>query len=322
MTKAKNRSLEQLNFHHLLYFRAVAREGGVVKAAQRLHVSPPTISAQIKLLEEQVGDRLFVRTGRRLVLTDLGTTVLHYADGVFDLGEELRAAVRLGEDPQPRRFTVGLSMSVPKLIAHRLLEPALALEDPVELVCVENDPDNLIARLATDSLDLVLSDAPRSAEVAVRAFDHLLGECGVSFFASKSLATKLRPRFPSSLDGAPMLLPTPHSALRPALEHWFQDLEIRPRSVASFDDSALMKVFGSTGAGVFAAPSVIEDEIKRQYKVQVVGRSEDVRERFYAISVERRLVHPAVVAISERARQELFRSKRVKKRSKGRAKTR
>lgn len=314
--------MDQLNFHHLLYFRAAAREGGVVKAAERLHVSPPTVSAQIKLLEEQIGDRLFVRTGRGLVLTDLGTTVLHYADGVFDLGEELRAAVRLGEDPHPRRFTVGLSMAVPKLIAHHLLEPALALADPIELVCIEDDPDRLIARLATYSLDLVLSDAPRGAEVAVRAFDHLLGECGVSFFAAKPLAAKLKPGFPSSLDGAPMLLPTSHSALRPALEHWFQDLEIRPRSVATFDDSALMKVFGSTGAGVFPAPSVIEDEIKRQYKVQIVGRTDEVRERFYAISVERRLAHPAVVAISKQARQELFRSRNVKRGTKGRAETR
>jgi LysR family transcriptional activator of nhaA len=299
-------SLDWLNFHHLLYFRAVAREGGVVKAARRLGVTPPTVSAQIKQLEAQLKDRLFLRAGRNLVLTDLGRTVLHYADGIFDLGEELKAAVRHGEDPMPSRLTVGLSMVVPKLIAHRLLEPALALEPAFELQCIEDKPESLLAGLATYSIDLVISDAPRGADVAVRAFDHLLGECGVSFFATADLAKRLRPGFPRSLDGAPMLLPTPHAALRTELEHWFQDLGIRPRAVASFDDSALMKVFGATGAGVFSAPRVIEEPVAEQYGVRLVGRSDDIRERVYAISVDRRLRHPAVVAISEAARDQLF----------------
>lgn len=299
-------ALDWLNYHHLLYFRAVAREGGVVKAARRLHVSPPTVSAQLKQLEEQIGGQLFHRTGRSLVLTDLGRTVLFYADGVSDLGEELKAAVRSGGEAPPSRLMVGLSMSVPKLIAHRLLEPALEMAEPVELVCVEGEPSDLIARLATYALDLVLTDAPRSADVAVRAFDHLLGECGVTFFATEAVAAALAPDFPASLDGAPMLLPTAVAALRPALEHWFQDLGIRPRTIAAFDDSALMKVFGSTGTGVFPAPSVIESQVEAQYGVRVVGRTEDVRDRFYAVSVERRLQHPAVVAISERARDRLF----------------
>lgn len=299
-------SLDWLNFHHLLYFRAVAREGGVVRAAQQLRVSPPTISAQIKQLEAQVGDRLFQRAGRRLVLTDLGRTVLHYADGIFDLGEELKVAVRHGDGPLPSRFTVGLSMVVPKLIAHRLLEPALQHDAAYELYCIEDKPESLLAGLATYSIDLVLSDAPRGAQAAVRAFDHLLGECGVSFFAAPELAAAIAPGFPRSLDGAPMLLPTPIAALRTTLEHWFQDLGIRPRAVASFDDSALMKVFGATGSGVFPAPTVIEDEVEQQHGVRLVGRAEDVRERFYAISVERRLRHPAVVAISEGARDRLF----------------
>ena len=298
--------LETLNFHHLLYFRAVAREGGVVKAAERLHVSPPTVSAQLKQLEEQIGGQLFLRTGRRLVLTDLGQTVLHYADGVFDLGEELKAAVRLGEDAQTKRLTVGLSMAVPKLVAHRLLEPALELEDPTELVCIEGEPDDLIAKLATYAIDLVLTDAPRAADLPVQAFDHLLGECGVTFFATDALADTLGPEFPASLDGVPMLLPTSAAAGRTSLEHFFQDNGIRPRRIASFDDSALMKVFGATGAGVFPAPSAIEREVVNQYDVRVVGRTEDVRERFYAVSIERRLQHPAIVAISERARGRLF----------------
>ena len=299
-------SLEFLNLHHLLYFRAVAREGGVTRAADRLSVSAPTVSAQLKQLEEQVGDALFLRTGRRLVLTDLGRTVLHYADGIFDLAEELRGVVRSGHEVLATRLTVGLSMAVPKLVAHRLLEPALALEQPVELVCVEDKPDALLAGLATHSIDLVLSDAPRGAEVAVRAFDHKLGECGVTFFAAAPLARKLRSGFPESLDGAPMLLPTAHAAVRTSLEHWFQDLGIRPRTIASFDDSALLKVFGSTGQGVFSAPTAIEREVERQYKVRPVGRIDAVRERFYAISIERRLRHPAVVAISQGAQEGLF----------------
>ncbi len=299
-------SFEFLNLHHLLYFRAVAREGGVARAAKRLHLSAPTVSAQVKQLEEQVGDALFLRTGRGLVLTDLGRTVLHYADGIFDLAEELRGVVRSGRDELSTRLTVGLSMAVPKLVAHRLLEPAFHLEHPFELVCIEDKPEVLLAGLATHAIDLVLSDAPRGAEVAVRAFDHKLGECGVTFFATAPLAERIRAGFPQSLDGEPMLLPTPHAAVRTSLEHWFQDLGIRPRTVASFDDSALLKVFGSTGTGVFAAPTVIEAEVTRQYKVSVVGRVEEVRERFYAVSIERRLRHPAVVAISEGAREGLF----------------
>jgi len=298
--------LDWLNFHHLLYFRAVAREGGVVRAAQQLRVSPATVSAQLKLLEEQIGDRLFLRTGRSLVLTDLGRTVLRYADGVFDMGEELKKAVRLGEDPQPERFTVGVSMVVPKLIAHRLLEPALSMTRPVELVCVEGRPDALIADLATYSIDLVLSDAPHGARVAVRAFDHLLGECDISFFAERKLARRLAEGFPQSLDGAPMLFPTADAALRGTLEHWFQELGIRPRMVAAFQDAALMKVFGGSGAGIFPAPTPISDEVRAQYGVELVGSVPSLRERFYAITVARRMRHPAMLAISEGASERLF----------------
>ncbi len=303
-------SLQHLNFHHLLYFRAVAREGGIVKAARQLRLSPPTISAQVRQLEEQLGDELFLRAGRSLVLTDLGRTVLRYADEIFDLGEELKSSVRHGAEVPGGRLTVGLSMVVPKLVAHHLLEPALALPNAPEIVCTEDKPEDLLAALATYKVDLVLSDAPRGSEVAVRAYNHLLGECGVSFFATRELAARHRRGFPQSLDGAPMLVPSPGAALRTSLEHWFQDLGIRPRIVGTFDDSALLKVFGASGAGVFPAPTVIEADVKKQYDTQVVGRTEDVREAFYAISVERRLRHPAVLAICEEARQHLFPSRR------------
>ncbi len=299
-------SLEHLNYHHLLYFRAVAREGGVVKAARQLRLSPPTISAQVRQLEEQLGGEVFLRAGRSLVLTDLGRTVLRYADEIFDLGEELKTSVRRGADVPGGRLTVGLSMVVPKLVAHQLLQPALALPDAPEIVCTEDKTENLLADLATYKVDLVLSDAPRGPEVAVRAYNHLLGECGVSFFATRELGARLRRGFPKSLDGAPMLVPSSGSALRTSLEHWFQDLGIRPRIVATFDDSALLKVFGASGSGVFPAPTVIEAEIRKQYGTSVLGRAEEVRERFYAISTERRLRHPAVRAICEEARQHLF----------------
>ncbi len=298
--------LGALNYHHLLYFRAVAREGGIVRAARQLRLSPPTISAQVRQLEESLGEELFLRTGRSLVLTSAGHMVLRYADEIFDLGEELKTSMRHGADEPGGRLTVGLSMVVPKLIAHRVLEPALALPQAPEIVCTEDKTENLLGALATYGLDLVLSDAPRGSEVAVRAYNHLLGECGVSFFAQREQAARYRRGFPESLDGAPMLVPSPGAALRTSLEHWFQDLGIRPRIVGTFDDSALMKVFGASGSGVFPAPSAIEQEVKRQYGTVLVGRTDVVRERFYAISVERRLRHPAVVAICEEARQHLF----------------
>ncbi len=284
----------------------MAREGGVGKAARQLRVSAPTISAQVRQLEEQLGEALFRRTGRNLVLTGVGQTVLRYADEIFDLGEELKSSVRHGGELSGGRLTVGLSMVVPKLIAHRIIQPALALPQAPEIVCSEDTTENLLVALATYSVDLVLSDSPRGSEVAVRAYNHLLGECGVSFFAAKELASACGPGFPLSLDGAPMLLPSPGGALRTSLEHWFQDLGIRPRVIGTFDDSALMKVFGASGAGVFPVPTVIEPEVKRQYGTHVIGRTEDVLERFYAISVERRVRHPAVLAICQEARENLF----------------
>ncbi len=298
--------MDWLNYHHVLYFRAVAREGGVARAARQLRVTPSTVSAQLRLLEEQLGEKLFARTGRGLALTEVGQRVLRYADEIFDLGEELKASVRHPDGPHAERLTVGLSMVLPKLIAHRLLQPALEAAEPPEIVCIEDKTENLLAALATFSVDLVLSDAPRGSEVAVRAYNHFLGECGVSFFAERKLASRYRRGFPASLDGAPMLLPSPGAVLRTSLEHWFQDLGIRPRVVGVFDDSALMKVFGASGSGVFPAPTAIEAEVQRQYGARVIGRAESVLERFYAISVERRLRHPAVVAISQGARRSLF----------------
>ncbi|MCP5155803.1 MAG: transcriptional activator NhaR [Ectothiorhodospiraceae bacterium] len=298
--------MRHLNYHHLLYFWTVAREGGVARAAQALHVTPQTISGQIKMLEDAVGARLFARKGRRLVLTDTGQVVYEYAEEIFALGAELSEVLRGGARTGPLTLTVGITDVMPKLVAYRLLEPALAMRTPVRMVCREGKLDALMADLAMHQLDIVLADGPAAPGLNVRVYSHLLGDSGVTFFAASSLAQRLAPGFPRSLDGEPMLLPTRESALRRALELWFDAKDIRPVAVGEFDDSALIKAFGQAGTGVFASPSVIDPEITSQYGVEVVGRSEDVRERFYAISGERRIKHPAVVEISEAARRDLF----------------
>ncbi len=295
-----------LNYHHLLYFWTVAREGSVARAAARLSLAQPTVSAQVRALEDALGEPLFTRTGRRLVLTDVGRVVLRYADEIFATGRELLDAVRGRPTGRPIRFAVGVADALPKMIAYRLLEPAWHLDEPVQVVCREDKPERLLALLSLHELDIVLSDAPVGAGVSVRAFSHPLGECGVSLFAAPALADRYRRRFPQSLDGAPFLLPAEGSPLRRSLEQWFEQLGVRPRIVAEFDDSALLKVVGQAGHGLFAAPSVIEREVARQYRARLVGRAPSVRERFYALTVERRLRNPAALAISNAARSELF----------------
>jgi LysR family transcriptional activator of nhaA len=298
--------MEWLNYHHLLYFWTVARLGSVARATEELYLSQPTISAQIRVLEESLGEKLFTRTGRNLMLTEAGRVVFRYADEIFSLGRELRGAVKGRSPGRPVRFVVGVADVLPKLIAYRLLEPALHLAEPIRVVCREDKPERLLAELSVYGLDLVLADAPIAPTVKIRAFNHLLGECGVTVFGTAQVAAAYRHGFPRSLDGAPFLLPTDNTTLRRSLDQWFDAEGIRPLVVGEFEDSALLQVFGQTGAGLFAAPSVIEVEVRRQYRVQVIGRLEAVRERFYAISVERKLKHLAVVAISEAARQKLF----------------
>jgi len=294
-----------LNYHHLRYFWAAAREGSVTRASEKLHISQPAVSAQIRELEQALAEKLFARSGRSLTLTEAGRVVYRYAEEIFGLGTELMETLRGRPTGRPARLAVGIPNVIPKLIAYRLLEPALTLPEPVRVECREDRPERLLAELAAHGLDLVLADAPAAAPVGIRAYSHLLGECGVSIFGVERLARAHRRGFPRSLDGAPSLLPTVDSTLRRLLDQWFEAQGIRPQIVGEFEDSALLKVFGQSGAGLFAAPSTIEADVRRQYGVQVVGRL-DLRERFYAITVERRLKHPAVVAISEAARHELF----------------
>jgi LysR family transcriptional activator of nhaA len=260
----------------------------------------------VRKLEESVGEKLFKRVGRNLVLTETGQVVLRYADEIFSLGRELTDVLQGRPIGSPLRFLVGVAMVVPKLIAYRLLEPALHLPEPVQLTCDEGKLDDLLMELAAHRLDIVLSDSPIGPTVNVRAYSHLLGECSVCVFGKAELARKFRRGFPMSLDGTPFLLPLGTTALRRSLDHWFESHNMRPHVVAEFEDSALLKAFAQQGVGIFAAPSAIENEICRQYRVRPIGELPGIREQFYAISVDRKLKHPAVVAISDTAREELF----------------
>lgn len=298
--------MDWLNYHHLLYFWVVAREGSISSACAQLHLTQPTISSQLRKLEKSIGEKLYHRVGRNLTLTETGQLVFRYADDIFALGQELTDVLRGRPTGSPLRFYVGVADVVPKLVAFRLLEPALHLPEPVQLTCEEGKLDYLLMELAGHRFDVVLSDQPLGAMVHVRAYSHLLGQCGVTVFGTAALARKYRSRFPKSLDGAPMLVPMRNTSLRRALDQWFDSEDIQPKVMGEFEDSALLKVFGTAGVGLFAAPSAIEQEICRQYRVRPLGELPDVQERYYVISTERKLQHPAVEAISEAARKELF----------------
>lgn len=294
--------MNALNYHHLQYFWTVAREGGVAAAAAKLKVAQPTVSAQVHALENSVGDKLFERRGRRLVLTEAGRLAFGYADEIFRLGGELVEALAGRPTGKPLKLSVGLTDVVPKLVAHRLLVPTQSLEQPIHLLCIEDKPERLFEALARHELDLVISDASIPVGSPIRAYSHLLGESTLTFFATRPLAKRYTKGFPRSLDGAPMLMPTSSAAVRRALDDWFERQGIQVRIVAELEDSALLKVFGQEGAGLFPAPTVFADEIKKQHGVYPLGEVPEVRERYFAISAERRLKHPAVVAISESAR--------------------
>lgn len=295
-----------LNYHHLLYFRAVVREGGVLRASERLHLSPSAISTQVKQLERVLGEPLLKKVGRRVEPTEAGRLVLGYADEIHGLGTELLDVVRGGTGRRAAVLRVGVADVVPKLVARELLAPALELAEPVRLMVREDRPEALLGELAAHELDVVLSDAPLIDGARLKAFSHLLGESSVTLLAERRLAEKLRPRFPLSLDGAPVLVPAAHTALRRALDAWWDERDVVPRIVGEFDDSALLKTFGQAGFGAFAVPSAIAEQVREQHGVQVVGRLSDVVERFYAISPERKIRHPAVLAITRRAKSRLF----------------
>tara|TARA_R110002110_G_scaffold205066_1_gene416642 strand:- start:35373 stop:36272 length:900 start_codon:yes stop_codon:yes gene_type:complete len=298
--------MRHLNYNHLHYFWTVANEGSIVAASRQLHITPQTISGQIKLLEDAVGDALFQRVGRNLVLTDTGGLVKQYADDIFAVGAELSQLVRNGKPLANPVLNVGIVDSIPKLVAYRVLKPALAPEQDLRVVCREGDLETLLADLSVHRLDLLISDRPMPVGTNVKAYDHRLGESVVGLFSSQQTASRYRRSFPQSLDEAPMLLPLPGSTLRRDLEAWFESIAVRPHTVAEFDDSALLKVFGEAGAGIFPAPLAIASEVERMYSARLIGQIDTVKEAYLAISPERKLKHPVVVDIIRLAREHLF----------------
>lgn len=289
--------MARLNYQHLYYFWTVAREGSISRAAEQLHLTQPTISAQIAQFEDAVGEKLFDRIGRGLALTATGRGVFDYAEDIFALGRELTQFLGGRRVGRGSRLTVGVADALPKLVVTRLLEPAFRLAEPVQLHCYEDKAERLLAELALHGLDLVLSDVPAMPSSGAGVFNHLLGECGVSVFAAPALAGRYRPDFPRSLNGAPFLLPTPNLALRRALDQWFDAAGIWPEVRAEIEDSALLKTFGSAGVGLFLAPAMVSEAVCRQYGVENLGPLESVQERFYLITPQRKIKHPAVVAI-------------------------
>lgn len=289
--------MQWLNYHHLFYFWLVVREGGVTRACAKLRLAQPTVSAQLQRLEEHLGERLFERRGRRLVLTEIGHLVYRYAEEIFPVGQELLDAVKGNYAGRPLRVNVGLVDVVPKFVAYRLIEPVYRMDTPVHVVCEEDRPDRLLVDLANHRLDVVLTDSPLTGDEGARLFTHMLLDTGISFFGNEELTERFVSGFPGSLDGAPFLVTPANTSLRRSVDGWLDSEGIRPKVVGEFADSALLKVFGRAGVGVFAAPSVVEQDMLGEYGLRVIGRAEHLRERFYALTTERRLKNPGVAAI-------------------------
>jgi LysR family transcriptional activator of nhaA len=298
--------MDWLNYHHLRYFLAVAQSGSLRAAAEKLHVSPPSISAQIRELEATLGEKLFRRSGRANVLTDAGQIALRHAEEIFSLGQELVSAVKQRPTMRALRLNVGVADAFPKLVTYEILQPLLVQPEPVHLVCREGKLEDLLPQLAAHRLDVVLSDEPAPSTAKLRVFNHQLGESGITFCAAAPSAAKLRKGFPRSLHEAPAFLPAENTALRRSLENWFRSLQIRPRVVAEFDDAALMKVAASRGLGFVPIPTVVVEEAVSRYRLQRIGMTERVRDEFHAITAERRITHPLISLITSRAQERTF----------------
>jgi len=302
--------MDWLNYNHLFYFWNVARHGSIAKACENLHLTQPTISAQIRLLEDVLGEKLFTRVGRGLALTEAGEMTYRYAEEIFQLGNEMLDTLKGRPSDKPVRFKVGVADVFPKVLAYRLIEPALGSATSMHTTCIEGKPAELLARLAIHEVDLVLSDSPIPPDIRVRGFNHFLGECGVSVLGADSFVGRSPIENPDDLNRLPWLLPTPNTVLRRSLDLWFESRGWHPEIVGEFEDSALLKIFGQAGHGVFPVPEVIRDHVQTTYGVSFLTNLEDVRETFYAISLERKVKHPGVVAIAETARDRLFSNSR------------
>lgn len=294
------------NYKHLHYFWMVAHEGSIAKASEKLHITPQTISGQLSLLEEHIGNRLFVREGRGLRLTETGRLVLGYADEIFDLGRELGDVLRGNPQIGPSEFIVSAASALPKTIVQKIIEPGLQIDQDISLTSLEGPVESILADLAIHKVDMVLSDTPLTGALSIKAFNHKLGESGLTFFASKRLSDKFSPGFPHSLNRAPMLLPTAQYAIRRSMDYWMEEQQIYPDIKGQFDDSALMKSFGQAGLGIFFMPTIIAQEVCFNFKVEIVGQIDSIKQTFYAITAERKVSHPAVAAICNTARSSLF----------------
>lgn len=298
--------MRHLNYTHLMYFWTVACEGSIARAAEVMHLTPQTISGQIKLLEESISEPLFAKAGRGLALTETGHVVKQYADEIFLLGQELTYRLKTKQALMPTTMNVGIVDSTPKLVALRVLKPAFELEDSIKVVCREGSLDQLLGDLAVHKLDLIISDRAVPAGTHVKAYNHPLGSSTISFFANRKLAPNYDGEFPAVLNNAPMLLAVNESPTRRALEEWFDNIDVSPQVLAEFDDSALLKAFGEAGIGIFPAPTAIADEVSQMYDAVKIGTAESVVENYFAISPERKLKHPAVLSLTQAARQRLF----------------
>jgi LysR family transcriptional activator of nhaA len=295
-----------LNYRQLHYFWVVAKTGSIVRASEQLNLTAQTISGQISLLEDSFGTQLFKKVGRHLELTDTGRQALPYAEQMFQLGGELEALLRTQPKEQALLFRVGVADVVPKSIVYRLLAPTMELPEALRITCREDKLERLLADLAIQRLDLVISDRPMPAHLDIKGYSQKLGECGISFFATPGLREQYAGEFPQCLEGAPLLIPGPESVIHSRLQRWFSDQRVQPRIVGEFDDSALMQAFGQSGSGIFIAPSVIAEEVSAALGAGLIGQTDAVSESFYAISVERKVKHPGIVAITEGARRDLF----------------
>lgn len=298
--------MEWLNFHHLRYFWTVARKGGVRKAADELHVSQPSISAQLRLLEDSLGEKLFKRSGRSLVLTEMGNLVLTYADEIFSAGRELMNAVKQRPGGRLLRLNVGMTDSISKLMGFEFLKPAIRFSEPVHVVCRMAAIEVLVNQLQAHRLDIVLADEPASSSLKAKTFNHRLGRSGVTFCAVPAIAKKLRRNFPQSLNGATALLPTENMGMRAVLETWFDTKGIHPRLLGEYEDSALMVFCATAGRGFTVVPTVVAREVLKHWGLRVIANVDECGTEFYAITAERRVKNPAAMAITEHAYSSLF----------------
>lgn len=298
--------MNRLNYQHLFYFWSVAKEGSIARACEKLHLAQPTISGQLAVFEQAIGEKLYYKEGRKLILSETGRTIFRYAEEIFALGQELSNSLAGRRGGHGLRLSIGVADALPKLIAYRLIEPALRMSEPVQLISHEDKAERLISEISLHSIDLVLSDMPATPSVGARVFNHLLGECEIAVFGIPELANRYADNFPHSLNGAPLLLPTHNTALRRSLDQWFDAEGLCPVIKAEIEDSALLKTFAAAGVGLFVGAIAVTADIQKQYGCHLIGKIPTVSERFYAITAQRKLKHPAVMAILENARIGLF----------------